>query len=175
MSASGSDENGRHSKPSRFRGFLRGFFSRNQVRVAVIALPFIVLVSVLNVYQDGVILGCVIGGVFLLLALVWAGQTIWMRCTGQAAKGIVVAHAAAREGGYFPVVEFPDAKGSLRREEADEGWGVKKPPVGSCVNVWYDPHGKLRCQIVNWSRWATALVEAAIGTIILLCVLRSRS
>lgn len=144
------------------------------MRIAAIVLPFLIAIFVLSLADKGdAILGCIVGGAFLVVSLVWACQTLWMRLTGRAAKGRVVAHAADKGGGFFPIVEFTDAKGTTRREQADEGcdaWG--RPGVGSRVEVWYGPHGRLGCQIVEWSRWTVPLVMGVMGGIILLLCLR---
>ncbi len=156
------------------KGFLGDFLSQEQLRIAAIVLPFLIAIFVLSLVDKGdAILGCIVGGAFLVVALVWAGQTLWMRLTGRAAKGRVVAHAADKGGGFFPIVEFTDAKGTTRREEADEGCDARgRPAVGSRVEVWYGPHGRLGCQIVGWSRWNFSLLAGGIGAIALLLCLR---
>jgi hypothetical protein len=158
----------------RVRGFLGDFLSKEQLRAAGIGLPFLVAIFLLALVDTrGTITGCILSGAFLVISLVWTGQTLWMRLAGRAAKGTVVAHAADKGGGFLPIVEFTDVKGTIRREEADEGCDARgRPAVGSRVEVWYDPRGRLGCQIVRWSRWNFSLLTGGIGAIFLLLCLR---
>ena len=122
------------------KGFLGDFLSQEQLRIAAIVLPFLIAIFVLSLVDKGdAILGCIVGGAFLVVALVWAGQTLWMRLTGRAAKGRVVAHAADKGGGFFPIVEFTDAKGTTRREEADEGCDAQ-----GAASRWFAREGLVR-------------------------------
>jgi hypothetical protein len=159
---------------SRAKRFLHCFFNRRELRLAAVLLPFLVAIFLISLSDNaGAIMGCIVGGVFLLVGLVWAGQTLWVRFTGCVTEGIVVAHVADPGGGFLPSVEFSDGHGVTRRETADEGcdaWG--RPAVGSRVKVWYSPGGRLGCQVVRGSRWSFALLTGGIGAVTLLLCLK---
>ena len=143
---------------------------RRQLMQATIAAPIIGAVVVLFYFE--VVFGCVIGGAVALLGLVLIGQTLWMSLFGQLAQGTVVDHTR-EEDCFFPVVEFRDLTGTTRREKTDSGRGIRSPAVGSPVVVFYDPKGKMDCQILSFGvRWGLPLAVMTAGLVIIALALR---
>ncbi len=77
-----------------------------------------------------------VSGVFLLIGLVLTGKTIRLLFRGVRTEATVVDFEADDEGARYPVVEFVDQSGEMRRVKLSvSGRGE---PLGSTSNIIYD-------------------------------------
>ncbi len=108
--------------------------------------------------------GAIAAVLFALALLLFIRDRLLAR-SGRRVQGVVVDHQIV-EGCFIPVIEFWDYEGRIRREATGSGGGVKKPPVGSRVNVLYDPAGKRGCELDRfWRRHGFTLAALLLGTI----------
>jgi len=107
----------------------------------------------------------IIAGVFFTFALCCTIQQLLRSRSEERAQGVVIDHREEEEY-FFPVIEFTDARGSLRREATELGRGVKSPAVGRRVVIRYDPMGNRGCEIdVLWRRYLLPIAFALIGAV----------
>ena len=92
----------------------------------------------------GVAMALVVGGLFTLFGWGSRNQNRHRDRRGVVTTGVIVAEQVDGIGGGdvglygFPVVEFTDTRGGVRRFTHPSGTNVG-PAIGSSVPVWYDP------------------------------------
>lgn len=142
--------------PSVMRHFSRRSYLRQQFSALPLVLAF-VAIGLGFYFAPAATAGMIAVGL-VGLAMLCCYQEVRLSRGGQSAAGEIVDHRR-EEDCFFPVVEFSDASGNVRRETTRAGRGTPTPAVGSRVAVLYDPAGKLGCEIDTfWSRSGVTVV-----------------
>ena len=114
---------------------------------------------------------CCAGGVFAVVGALQAFRSIRLARRGAWAQATVVEYQTDEEGASYPVVEFVDRLGAMRRvrlsaimRPSDGG-----PPVGGALGVLYDPDNP-GCVLVESSAhlWRYPLAQLGLGSVLLL-------
>ncbi len=135
---------------------MRPGYLREQLRALPSVACFLVVGSGLFLLPKIMLPVIAIGLLLLALAVLYGDYRLAR--SGRRAQGTVVDHEQEEEG-LFPVVEFHDATGRLRRERTRQGTGARTPAVGSRVVLLYDPAGANGCELdTAWRRWGFALL-----------------
>jgi hypothetical protein len=136
---------------------------RKQLRYIPLLLLFILLGVGFN-YAPSLTMGAM-AVVFVILALSCVVQDRRLARSGCRAQGTVVDHKF-EEDCYFPIVEFQDFNGKIRRQTTGTGRGVKSPPVDSHVVILYDPNIESVCEIHRfWGRLGFAIALFLFGIV----------
>jgi hypothetical protein len=152
-----------------WKGRIRGFDWRGMI----VAALFIALMCADCFLCHGWLSGVVVGGVFVLLGVTLGVKNVRMVRIGRLVPATVVDHKMEYSDDkvyYTPVVEFTDQSGRKIRKQTDAGYGIERPAVGTHVLVWYDPSGRLECQIVSAARWFVPIGLFVAGVIVLVLV-----
>jgi hypothetical protein len=109
----------------------------------------------------------VVGLVLLLLAVVLFVRRVSALLRGASAVGRVQGHEARTSDdivAYFPIIEFADSKGDLRRFTSVAGGSSKNPGVGTTVRVRYLRSNPRVAYIQSFLHmWAAPSACAALG------------
>jgi hypothetical protein len=134
---------------------------REQLKYVPLVLVFLLVGLGFN-FAPSATMGTIAAGFFVLALLCVIQDRRLARC-GLRTEATVVDHGLD-EDCFFPVVEFQDRDGAIRRAATGLGRGVKKPPLGSRVVVVYDPTGKGGCEIDRfWRRSGFAVALCLLG------------
>jgi len=134
-----------------------------QMRYLPVVLVFILLGFGFN-YAPSITMGTM-SCVLFFLAVLCVVQDRRLARSGCRAQGRIVDHKF-EEDCYFPVVEFQDCDGKIRRQTTGAGRGVKSPPVDAQVVVLYDLNIESACEIDRlWRRIGFAVALFLFGLV----------
>jgi hypothetical protein len=156
---------GRRPQPRRFHFVWSKARFRQELKTVPAGLAFIGVMVAMTVVPS--VVAGTIAAIFFLLAIASVIYDSRLGRGGCRTQGIVVGHRpAVGGGGVFPLIEFRDRDGNIRREETRLGNSVEKPSVGSRVTVVYDPKGRRGCEIDRfWRRWGFAMILCFFGAV----------
>jgi hypothetical protein len=154
---------GRRPQPRRFHFVWSKARFRQELKTLPVGLPFIGVIVAMYVVPS--LAAGTIAAILFLLAIASVIYDSRLGRGGCRTQGIVVGHRpAVGGGGVFPLIEFRDRDGNIRREETRLGGSLERPPVGSRVTVVYDPKGKRGCEIDRfWRRFGFEMVLFLFG------------
>jgi hypothetical protein len=153
---------GRRPRPRRFHFFWSKAQFRQELKTLPVGLAFVGVI--LFMFLAPKVAAGTFAAILFGLAVGYVG---YKGLVGRAcrAKGVVVGHQPSTDGtAMFPLIEFRDRNGNLRRDVTSLSRSLEKPPVGAHVNVVYDPEGKEGCEIETfWIRLAIELILILFG------------
>ena len=110
-----------------------------------------------------------VGAGFALVGARSALRSIRVSRKGARAQATVVEYQSDEDGASYPVVEFVDRLGAVRRVRLSTILrpSAGGPPVGRALEVLYDPDDP-GCVLVASQLWRSPLTQLGLGGVLLL-------
>ena len=111
------------------------------------------------------------GAAFAVLGALKASRGIRLWRSGARARATVVEYQTDEDGASYPVVEFVDRRGAVRRARLSAVLppSAGGPPVGGALGVLYDPDDPGRVLVESFAHlWRPPLAQLGLGGVLLL-------